>query len=152
MRPGYRVVLPRAGGSGPFATAGRAPLAGTDLRFHGAQCRQRAGLLPDPVAAGGRARHQSRNLRDSPGSVSLTEAFHHVGHRPEVVMRHAPTMSTTSRSAWFFLARRADPTRKADLFRACAAFASDSSRAVCRAAILVSECSLFIGKTPPELR
>jgi hypothetical protein len=38
--------------------------------------------------------------------VSLTEAFHHIGHRPVVLIRHALTISRTSRSEGFFIARR----------------------------------------------
>jgi len=110
VRPGYRVVLPRAGGSGPFATAGSAPVAGTDLRFHGAQCRQRPGLLPDPVAACRRARHQSRNLRDALGSVSLIEAFHHIGHRPVGPDPAYPDDVENLALGMVFLSARADPT------------------------------------------
>jgi hypothetical protein len=62
-----------------------------DLRFHGSQRRQRAGLLPDPVPAGGRARHQDRNLSWSPSaSVGLTKALHHIGYGPVVPIRHCP--------------------------------------------------------------
>src|SRR5689334_2678215 len=93
MRPDHRVFLPWPGDPRAIVTARGAPLAGADLRLHGAQCGQRAGLLPDPVPAGHRARHESRDLRRS---LRISEAYQSppsTGHGPVILSGIALTMS-----------------------------------------------------------
>lgn len=63
--------------------------------------RQHAGLLPDPIAAGCRARHQGRDLTDG----RLSEPCQNPSSHPPWCNSDpafAPTMSRTPRSAWFF--------------------------------------------------